>query len=122
MQVDITLNLQQILQNVESETQKITEQITTSKKEELLKKSDSAKRKRGSSPTLKIGTSNDDGLNMPPMLPQKFPVSVSTSGNKYFDVTGWPTKQECRKWNLPIKGRGELDLPVFLPPENKGYQ
>ncbi|CAG9761969.1 unnamed protein product [Ceutorhynchus assimilis] len=51
----------------------------------------------------------------------KFPTSMSTKDNQYFDVTGWPKKEECLEWKLPLDDRDDLDLPVFLPPENKGY-
>ncbi|XP_066252360.1 tetratricopeptide repeat protein 17 [Euwallacea similis] len=51
----------------------------------------------------------------------KFPTSMPTKGNQYFDVTGWPRKEECMEWNLPIEEKEDLHLPLFLPPENKGY-
>ncbi|KAL1509209.1 hypothetical protein ABEB36_003981 [Hypothenemus hampei] len=51
----------------------------------------------------------------------KFPTSMSTKENQYFDVTGWPKKDECVEWRLPVEEREELHIPVFLPPDNKGY-
>ncbi|XP_076274033.1 tetratricopeptide repeat protein 17 isoform X2 [Rhynchophorus ferrugineus] len=52
----------------------------------------------------------------------KFPITMSTKDNQYFDVTGWPKKEDCLKWNLPLDENENFNLPVFLAPENKGYQ
>ncbi|XP_060531148.1 tetratricopeptide repeat protein 17 isoform X2 [Cylas formicarius] len=39
----------------------------------------------------------------------------------YFDAGGWPANEECLLWNIPVNERDNLNLPVVLPPENKGY-
>nr|CAI5851357.1 unnamed protein product [Callosobruchus analis] len=99
------LNLQNIFQYVENEKQKIHSQINKASEENL---------------------ENDDkkqqSSKAPPVLYPKFPTSMSTTGNQYFDVTGWPTKEECHEWHLPVDEEENLKLPLFLPPENKGYQ
>uniref|UniRef100_A0AAR5PZ19 Tetratricopeptide repeat protein 17 n=1 Tax=Dendroctonus ponderosae TaxID=77166 RepID=A0AAR5PZ19_DENPD len=51
----------------------------------------------------------------------KFPISMPIKYDLHFDKTGWPTKEECLEWNLPLEEEGNLHLPVFLPPDNKGY-
>lgn len=121
-EVDIILNLQRILQNVKSETERITEHmrkrdVVKEKKKKVVKLKAAAKEEKINPEEVK-----EDESKMPPVLHQKFPVNLATSGDQYFDAMEWPKKEECEKWNLPIKERDELDVPVFLPPENKGYQ
>lgn len=120
LQVDITLSLQRLLRNVESETKKITEHMSSGKRE-----INKIVQKHMIEPLEKkinlLSNVKSDGA-MPPLTHEKFPTSFSSSVNQYFDITGWPKKEECLKWNLPIMEDDELDIPVFLPPENKGYQ
>ncbi|XP_063907336.1 tetratricopeptide repeat protein 17 isoform X2 [Zophobas morio] len=98
-----TMNLQNLFQYVESETQKINERM--------------AKTNR----LTGVDDKNKDNYESTPQTYPKFPTTMSTSGEKYFDVAGWPHEEECRKWNLPINEKEDLKLPIFLPPENKGY-
>lgn len=80
--------------------------------------------------TIEEKTNRQDDMNeekknyikTPPVLYPVFPTTMSTSSNQYFDSTGWPMKEECLNWNLPVEQPDELNLPLFLPPENKGYQ
>lgn len=53
---------------------------------------------------------------------QKYPMTMSLKSNLHFDLTGWPSKDKCMEWNLPVKEKDDLLLPVFMPPENKGYK
>ena len=99
-----TMNLQNLFQYVESETQKINERM--------------AKTNR----LTGVDDKNKDNYESTPQTYPKFPTTMSTSGEKYFDVAGWPHEEECRKWNLPINEKEDLKLPIFLPPENKGYE
>nr|XP_008192506.1 PREDICTED: tetratricopeptide repeat protein 17 isoform X1 [Tribolium castaneum] len=93
-----TMNLQNLFQYVESETQKINERMAKTSRLNTMK----------------------EGNNAPQNYP-KFPTTMSTSGEKYFDVAGWPSEEECKKWDLPVSDKDDLKLPIFLPPENKGY-
>ncbi|CAH1997575.1 unnamed protein product [Acanthoscelides obtectus] len=102
------LNLQNIFQYVENEKQKIHSQINKASEEKFSSLENDEKKQQSS--------------EAPPVLYPKFPTSMSTSGNQYFDVTGWPTKEDCHAWNLPVDEEEDLKLPLFLPPENKGYQ
>ncbi|XP_050299083.1 tetratricopeptide repeat protein 17-like isoform X2 [Anthonomus grandis grandis] len=52
----------------------------------------------------------------------RFPTSMPTKANKYFDATGWPKKDECVEWALVLEDKDDLELPVFIPPDNKGYK
>lgn len=63
-----------------------------------------------------------DVSKMVPLLPEKYPTAYPIPDNLYFDQKGWPNKDECVQWNLPISGKDYLKVPVYLPPENKGYQ
>lgn len=126
LQVDITLSLQRLLRNVESETLKITQQMWRGKGEEqrVVQQNviEPLKEKIREVPSVEAKVRQEEGLNAPPILHQKYPASLASSANQYFDVTGWPKKEECVDWDLPVTEPDELDLPVFLPPENKGYQ
>lgn len=96
-----TMNLQNLFQYVETETQKINERMAK---------------------TNRLNVIEDKGRIEIPRTYPKFPNSMSTSGEKYFDVAGWPQEEQCKKWNLPINEKEDLKLPIFLPPENKGYE
>lgn len=129
MQFDITLNFQRLLQNVESEAQKINEQMAKNKRslpKPNIKQSvlEEVKKlpKEINVKSLKKGAGKEEESRMPPLGHSIFPTTMSTSSNLYFDATGWPSKDECMGWNLPIGDIDDLNLPVFLPPENKGYQ
>lgn len=102
-----TLNLQNLFNYVENEKKKLNEQMSRSNR--MINEKNDLKKK------FVIGKT-------PPVLYPKFPTTMSTSSNQYFDATGWPSKEECLKWNLPVEEKDDLDLPVFLPPENKGFQ
>lgn len=65
---------------------------------------------------------HEDEINGPPILHEKFHTTLFTSGNLHFDATDWPSKEECVSWKMPGDEEDELDVPVFLPPENKGFQ
>lgn len=130
MQFDITLNFQRLLQNVENEAQKINEQMAKNKRTTLskpvIKRDFTEKVKKLPKESVKPETKNlnikEEDTKMPPLGHSIFPTTMSTSNNLYFDVTGWPTKDECLNWNLPVNEVDDLNIPVFLPPENKGYQ
>lgn len=98
-----TLNLQNLYQIVENEKHK----LHASNNNFNLNKQEGKK------------DSKEKGFDM---VYAKFPTTMSTKGNQYFDVTGWPEKEECTQWNLPLEEKDNFNLPVFLPPENKGYQ
>ncbi|KAJ8969284.1 hypothetical protein NQ314_001822 [Rhamnusium bicolor] len=103
------LNLQNLFQYVENEKQKINDQISKTIEEKTNRQEDGSEEKKNS-------------IKTPPVLYPKFPTTMPSTGNQYFDVTGWPTKEECLSWNLPVVEDDDLNLPLFLPPENKGYQ
>lgn len=102
------LNLQNLFQYVENEKQKINNQISKSSEEKFL--------------NLEVNEDKKTNIKTPPVLYPKFPTTMPTSGNLYFDVTGWPSKEECLRWNLAVEEEDDLNLPLYLPPENKGYQ
>lgn len=54
-------------------------------------------------------------------LVQKYPTSMNVPDNLYFDSSKWPSREECTEWNLPLTEEEDLNLPIVLPPENKGY-
>ncbi|KAF5282200.1 hypothetical protein FQR65_LT02897 [Abscondita terminalis] len=118
LQVDVTLNLQRLLRNVESETQKINEQMARNKRRPAQVSKNQESRIEKIDKNVAPNTDQD----MPPVLHATYPTTLSTSTNVHFDATGWPSKEECNSWNLPVTQTDELDLPVFLPPENKGFQ
>lgn len=128
LQVDVTLNLQRLLRNVESETQKISEQMARNKRRIVLPQLRDDQKIISHAETSAISSKSytnaetTETPNMPELLHPTYPTSLSTSSNLYFDANGWPTKDECVSWNLPLNEPDELDLPVFLPPENKGFQ
>lgn len=132
LQVDVTLNLQRLLRNVESETQKISEQMARNKRRPVVRtlvvdystaEDMRLNNEKTDIPTLiKTSYLPKESSNMPEVLYPTYPTSFTTSSNLYFDATGWPSKDECASWDLPLTEPDELDLPVFLPPENKGFQ
>ncbi|XP_017779959.1 PREDICTED: tetratricopeptide repeat protein 17 isoform X2 [Nicrophorus vespilloides] len=69
-----------------------------------------------------IMNGNDVGNFVLPKIPPKYPTTMGTSNNLYFDSVRWPSKDECAEWDLPLKEKENLDLPVFIPLENKGFQ
>ncbi|KAF5282029.1 hypothetical protein FQA39_LY00553 [Lamprigera yunnana] len=115
LQVDVTLNLQRLLRNVESETKKINEQMARNKRRTGLPPLQQEK------PVEKVGKSTST-CTTPPMLHAIYPTSLHTSSDIYFDAASWPSKEECTTWNLPLNEIDDLNLPVYLPPENKGFQ
>lgn len=106
-----TLKFQTLFDDVEKEKKKLSEPMSHSKMASSEKSSEKSDAKKKAF----VGRT-------PPVLYPKFPTTMSTTNNLYFDATGWPTKEECLKWNLPVDEKDELDLPVYLPPENKGFQ
>lgn len=100
-----TMNLQNLFQYVETETQKINENLAKVHQMSMVEQ-----------------RHVDKPLTNTPLLHQKFPTSMSTSGEKYFDASGWPLEDECLKWNLPLTEKNDLKIPIFLPPENKGFE
>ncbi|XP_031341481.1 tetratricopeptide repeat protein 17-like isoform X2 [Photinus pyralis] len=114
LQVDVTLNLQRLLRNVESETQKINEQMARNKRRPFLNPVKDESQKGAPNVQNNLGT--------PPLLHPTYPTTHFTSSDLYFDETGWPSRDECMNWNLPLGESDDLDIPVFLPPENKGFQ
>ncbi|GJQ65171.1 hypothetical protein Trydic_g7312 [Trypoxylus dichotomus] len=128
LQFDITSNFQRLLQNVESEAQKINEQMAKNKRSlpKPVIKRDIIKEVRKLPKEIRGETKKSpvkgEAWRMPPLGHSTFPSSMSTSSNMYFDSTGWPPRDECLNWNLPIGEIDDLNIPVFLPPENKGYQ
>ncbi|XP_018572773.1 tetratricopeptide repeat protein 17 isoform X3 [Anoplophora glabripennis] len=103
------LNLQNLFQYVENEKQKINDQISRAIEEKTNRQDETNEEKK-------------NHIKTPPVLYPKFPTTMPTSSNQYFDSTGWPMKEECLRWNLPVEQPDDLNLPLFLPPENKGYQ
>lgn len=127
LQVDIKLGLQRLLRNVESETQKISEHMSRGRRGDITRSTtrnviQPLKEKISVVSTVSGNVVREDGVNMPPMVHQKYPSTMPISTDKYFDIRGWPSKEDCVDWNMPIREQDELDVPVFLPPENKGYQ
>ncbi|CAH0560129.1 unnamed protein product [Brassicogethes aeneus] len=101
-----SLNVESLFNYVKMEKRKLNDHIKYAK---ALKKNKTANEKKS------VGRT-------PPLLHHKYPTTMSTATNQYYDATGWPTKDECLQWNLPVHQKEDLDLPVYLPPENKGYQ
>ncbi|XP_018331207.1 tetratricopeptide repeat protein 17 isoform X2 [Agrilus planipennis] len=132
LHVDMNLNLEKLLKNVESETLKISEQMSRSKNFAGGKTLSAKKNKKGdvkeimdeSSSNSRLNSINFEGgsFNIPPAFHPKYPTTLSLSNDLYFDATSWPSKEECVKWNLPPNPKELLNIPVFLPPENKGFQ
>lgn len=121
------MGLQRLLRNVESETQKISEHMSRGRRGDITRSTtrnviQPLKEKISVVSTVSGNVMREDGVNMPPMVHQKYPSTMPISTDKYFDIRGWPSKEECVSWNMPIREQDELDVPVFLPPENKGYQ
>lgn len=119
--VDVTASLQKLLETVESETQKIDEQMAKNKKYSINKQ-----RKFVPKEDIVIMKADEDiptdESNMPQVLHSLYSTYLSTSSNLYFDSASWPTKEDCMSWDLVLDEKDNLDLPVFLPPENKGFQ
>lgn len=127
-QFDITLNFQRLLQNVENEAKKINEQMAKNKRtlpKPVIKKDvieEVKKLPKAKKGDTKKRSAKDENAKMPPLGHPVFPTTMPTMSNLYFDATGWPSKEECMGWNLPLTDEDDLNIPVFLPPENKGYQ
>lgn len=127
LQIDITLSLQMLLRNVESQAQKISEQMSKGKR--YVSKIISQKTKKEVPPKPKYVSSfnslsvDSDELVVPatqePIYPADMVIS-KTSVN--FDNPGWPTKQQCVQWKLYANTEKDDVLPVFLLPENKGFE
>nr|XP_022913333.1 tetratricopeptide repeat protein 17 [Onthophagus taurus] len=126
MQFDI-MNFRRLLRNVENEAKKINDQMAKNKanypRGASRKEKDKIQSKKEAVKHLgKVKSKKEKRSSMPPLGNPVFPTSTSTLNNLYFDVTGWPGKDECLNWDLDIDQEDNLNLPVFLPPENKGYQ
>lgn len=111
LHIDITLSLQMLLRNVESQAQKISEQMSRGKWEDKKRKWQENKK------TFKI----DDEILEPPTLDTKYPASMDVPmSSEDFDDSSWPTRQQCGQWKLDFNM--DKVFPVFLPPENKGFE
>lgn len=105
-----SLNVESLFNYVESEKRKLNDHIA-----KPAKKFAKVLKKKAANEKKSLGKT-------PPLLHLKYPTTMSTATNQYYDATGWPTKEQCLEWNLPIHQKDDLDLPVYLPPENKGFQ
>lgn len=144
LQIDLTLSLQMLLRNVEAQAQKISEQMVrgrryvnskmvlprSTKKEPMVRpqfvKNDDVKPDAGTETSAEIGTEAAPSEVDPRMLPTKEPKyspdMVISKTSASFDSPGWPSKQQCLQWKL-YKDNGKNNvMPVFMPPENKGFE
>lgn len=117
---DIQVDVLSLLKNYESASKKINDHITQVKQSATKvfhPKKDAINNKI-------VFNNNEFKLrdHLPPDGELKYPTTMSWKSNLYFDETGWPSKEECVDWNLPLTEKEELLLPVFMPPENKGYK
>lgn len=111
LHIDITLSLQMLLRNVESQAQKISEQMSKGTWEDKKKK---WQKKR-------FPSKMEDDILEPPTLDAKYPSSMDIPlSNEDFDDSSWPTRQQCGQWKLDFNTN--KIYPVFLPPENKGFE
>lgn len=126
LDLDNSISIQKLLDNVESETMKINEHINKNLKSLFsdginLKKGQKMKKQKVKK-EVKVKR-EDVERDEPPVLHAKYPTTLPTSSNTYFDATDWPSKEECTDWNLSLGvEEDELKLPVYLPVENKGFQ
>lgn len=115
----IHVDIISLLRNYESASKKINEHISQVKQSatKVFPKKDTINNKI-------IFNSNEFKLkdHLPPEGEVKYPTTMSWKNNLYFDETGWPSTEECVDWNLPLSEKEDLLLPVFMPPENKGYK
>lgn len=122
LQIDITLSLQMLLRNVESQAQKISEQMSRGKAWEKKKKWQEVKK----DPSLlgkaitSAGIESNENLS-PPTKDPKYPSHMDVPmSSEDFDDSGWPTRQQCNQWKLDLDNN--KPYPVYLPPENKGFE
>lgn len=121
LQIDLTLSLHMLLRNVESQAQKISEQMSKGRWQERKKKWQETK-KNGPSlgKILNLGIDINDNRN-PPTKETKYPAHMDVPMmSDEFDESGWPTRQQCGQWKLDLETNNIY--PVYLPPENKGYE
>lgn len=103
-----------LLRNVESQAQKISEQMSRGKWDEKKRKWQESKKI-----LAKIVESED--TTEPPTLDAKYPASMDVPmSSEDFDDSSWPTRQQCGQWKLDLNSNKVF--PVFLPPENKGFE
>lgn len=120
LQIDITLSLQMLLRNVESQAQKISEQMNKGKWEERKKKWQDSK-KHPEKNKINVNIADLDNAMDPPTLDAKYPPSMDVPmSSEDFDDSSWPTRQQCGQWKLDLNNN--KIFPVFLSPENKGFE
>lgn len=108
-----------LLRNYESASMKINEHIS-----QVKQSATKAFAKKDSINNNIIFNGNEFKIkdNLPPDGLEKYPTTFPLKNNLYFDETGWPSKEECAEWDLPLTEKEDLLAPVFMPPENKGYK
>lgn len=120
--LDTTISIQRLLHNVESETLKINEHIKKTQKTSFSADIDLGKTQQVKKREVTRDENEESGEHDEPLsLSHKYPTTLSTSANTYFDTSDWPSKEECTDWDLALDtDEDELKLPVYLPLENKG--
>ena len=115
MDFDVMQNYQKLLRNIKAEAQKINKQLMKNKGLNSLERKYNKKKKRKNVP--KDVNFKHDVNDLPsPDHPTKF----HTAEDLYFEANDWPGREECVK--LSLNEREDLNLPVYLSPENKGYE
>ncbi|KAL3267073.1 hypothetical protein HHI36_011213 [Cryptolaemus montrouzieri] len=104
-------DMQSLFSFIESETQQINRYLAKGKQpEEIL-------RNKIEFPVLQ-GAKSEEEIQ----LSEEAKTVSEESQLIYFDDPNWPDKKECHKWNLPLNENENLDLPVYLPLNDKGYR
>ncbi|KAK0083957.1 hypothetical protein PV326_006462 [Microctonus aethiopoides] len=112
--IDIGASLEQ-LKNVESQVEKINDRMTNSKV--LLTKTD-----RSMDSQKNINEYNPESFSvfMDPTTKPKYYNFEIRKNNKDFENKNWPDSADCDKQTLLLSDSKQY-VPVYLPPENKGY-
>lgn len=122
LQIDITLSLQMLLRNVESQAQKISEQMSRGNWGDRKKKwQDGSKEQSLLGKVIANVGGELNGNNNPPTKEPKYPAHLDVPmSSEDFDDANWPTRQQCGQWKLDFDNNKVY--PVYLPPENKGFE
>ncbi|KAK9872108.1 hypothetical protein WA026_016152 [Henosepilachna vigintioctopunctata] len=101
-------DMQSLFSFIESETQQINRYLAKGKEpEEIL-------RNKMAAPISEPSPDTSQEKIMDMKVPQEWKP-------QYFDDPNWPEKKECQKWKLPLNMNENLDLPVYLPFDEKIY-